>query len=271
MVMIPQNDSLQDRLNNTIISQLPRSHTGLSAIGEPCYRKLQYGHYWANDQKYTAQKGRIFATGHKAEPMIEADLFDHGIKVQNQQRQIIGSGGHWKGHIDGTAMIKGLMHLIEMKTHNYKSFADLEKKKVLKSKPVHYAQMQTYMGYLKLSRALYIAYNKNDSRYYVEFVDFDDIFFKELVEKEMEILTADTLLPRIGTGVKSWFACKLCDCSDICFGDVEIKISCRTCSHVDVMPEGQWRCNLLEDTLNYPDQIQGCSEYTLSKFFAVNE
>ena len=37
-------------------------------------------------------------------------------------------------------------HVLEFKTHNSKSFAKLEKEGVQKSNPMHYAQMQVYMG-----------------------------------------------------------------------------------------------------------------------------
>ena len=51
--------------------------------------------------------------------------------------------------------------MLEIKTHNAKSCGTLKRQGVQKSKPRHWAQMQTYMGMAQLKRALYFAVNKD--------------------------------------------------------------------------------------------------------------
>ena len=195
------------------------------------------------------------------------DLLNLGIAVVSEQKSITATAGHWKGHIDGIGLTSDLdRFLVEFKTHNDRSFKDLKKNGVKDSKPAHYAQMTSYMGYLELSRALYMAYNKNDSEYYLEWVDFDEEYFKELQRKEFEVISADTLLPRIGTGTKTWFECKFCSAKDVCFDKTFTEENCRTCKFVDVHDEGKWYCSKHKKDLpsNYQD---GCEDFKMAEMF----
>jgi hypothetical protein len=164
---------------------------------------------------------------------------------------------------------RGTEFLAEFKTHNDKSFKELRKLKVKESKPVHYSQMQTYMGYLGLIYALYVAYNKNDSEYYFEIVYFDEEHFSDLKRKEAEVLMSETLLPRIGNNNSTWFECKLCSAKDVCFGKEVADKNCRTCKYVDVLPEGEWGCAYYNETnvLTVEGQRAACEKYELSEIF----
>lgn len=251
-------------LNDITEESQQRHYLGLSQIGEKCHRKLQYDHYWAYKIEFSARMNRLFQVGHNAEPIMIDDLAKIGITVTDQQLEIIATAGHWKGHIDG---IGNKEFLVEFKTHNDKSFKDLKKKMVKESKPTHYDQMTSYMGYLDLKSALYMAYNKNDSEYYLEWIRFDPEHFKELQRKEMEVISAEELLPRIGTDTPTWFECKFCSANKVCFGIDKIEANCRTCDHVDVLDKGQWHCSLYKKGLSLDDQIAGCNSYTKAKMF----
>ena len=245
---------------------------GLSGIGYRCGRMAQYSFRSAFVKKIGHRLSRIFNTGHGAEEFMIADLKRIGIEVYGEQESITGFAGHWKGHIDGRCI--GVIespkteHLVEFKTMNDKSFKDTVKKKVKASKPGYYDQMQAYMGYLKLTRALFMAYNKNDSSYYIERVKFDSERFAQLKEKELIILE-ESPVARIGNPI-TWFECKFCDARDLCMDNVKPVVSCRTCQHVDILDEGKWECSRTQLNLTLQDQANGCSSYRKSDFFTAS-
>lgn len=264
MAKIEFQDPMLHKLNNELTSAPLRPYLGLSGIGNPCHRSLQYYHYWAYTDHLSSRISRLFGVGHSAEADMVASLAEVGITVTDDQKSIEGMAGHWKGHIDG---IGNGEFLVEFKTHNDKSFKDLKKKKVAASKPMHYHQMQAYMGYLELPTALYMAYNKNDSEYYIEWIDFNPDVFDGQKRKQLEIIASDALLPRIGNNTRSWFECKFCNASAVCFGDKEPAKNCRTCNSVDVLEDGLWSCNKVGEGLTEQDQRKGCEEYSIAEIF----
>ncbi len=266
------NEDLHE-LNDIIITDEPRRYLGLSQVGEPCLRKLQYHHYFASKKHHSKRIRRLFNVGHSAEKLMTKDLESIGIIVTGDQTEVIGVSGHWKGHIDGagTKDSDPEEFLVEYKTHNDKSFKVLKKDKVFKSKPVHYAQVQAYMGYMEFKKCLYMALNKNDSEYYIEWIYFDEEYFKELKRKQLEVITAETLLPRIGNNSKSWFECKRCDEAPVCFRDKPIAKTCRSCVNVDVLSQGDWFCSKFESLLTVEEQRVGCEDYKIERMFIEDD
>lgn len=277
MVQIPKNDPIKHELNDRLIESLCRPYVGLSQAGHSCHRFLQHYHYWTFKEWHSVRLKRLFNVGHNAEAEMKASLADVGINTYGDQTEIIGVTGHWKGHIDDLGTEDSNPDeefLVEYKTHNDKSFKDLKKKKMKLSKPTHWEQMNNYMGYLGLSKGLYFAMNKNDSEYYYEWVDFDADAFKEGKRKQVEIIASDTMLPRIGNDSPTWFECKFCSASQVCFGAEEPLKSCRTCSWVDILPDGEWACSNLMDApkhLTEEEQRKGCEHYELGEMFNVRD
>ena len=263
MAKIPQSDPF-DVLNNKIEKNELRNYLGLSQIGHSCHRYLQYYHYWAHNEHVSTRILRLFNVGHDAEPKMRRDLLTIGIMTHSDQLRVEGAGGHWKGHIDDIGNFIDSAEnkfLVEYKTHNDKSFKELKKKKVKLAKPTHYGQMMEYMGKLDLPKALYMAINKNDSEYYFEWVHFDEEYYKDLVRKEVEIITSDVMLPRVGNDSPAWFECKMCDAAKVCFGRSEPNKNCRTCAFVDVFDEGKWVCSNSNSSYGkLPEEVQrtGC-------------
>ena len=256
-----------DVLNDAPIENNSRYYLGLSGIGEKCYRKLQHDHYWTYEEKITARIKRLFDFGHMMERTMINDLEKIGYVIEDDQAEIIATAGHWRGHIDGTASMDGVKFLLEMKTHNDDSFKELKKNKVKASKPGHYAQMQAYMGYKKLYKGLYLAYNKNNSEYYMEIIDFDPEYFSELQRKELEVLISPVLFPRIGTNTITWYECKRCSASKVCFGRKEVRKTCRSCVNVNVTDGGKWVCSLTDSSLTVKQQVTACESYELNPMF----
>ena len=268
MVLIPKKVcELTDILDNVLINDKPRPYLGLSSIGGPCRRSLYYSFHWAHHDSISQRLQRIFSTGHFMEDFMIASLKNTGYIVSREQEEIIGAFGHVKGHIDGT--VKGIPGyedeelLVEFKTMNDANFKKLKREGVRMSKPVHYSQMQMYMSGLELKRALYFAYNKNDSHYYTEIVELDKHF---VAEKERSIfnLFTDELIPeRIGGGVSTWHECRFCNFKSICHNGAPIARNCRTCVHHSIEDDGRWSCALSGQDINVEEQRKGCKDWEI--------
>lgn len=277
MPLLPTNpNTTQNKIDAGFAEvNLGRGYMGMSGIGNPCLRAMQLTFRMSTQRKITHRISRIFNTGHNSEHFMIADLKRIGIDVWGEQEELIGFAGHWKGHIDGRCI--GVIeapkteHLLEMKTHNDKSFNDLKKKGVKESKPGHYAQMTEYMGYTGLKRALYLAYNKNNSEYWIERVYFDKEYFEELRAKERYVVLEELPAARIGTNRPSWYECKFCDHSDVCFKNIEPFKSCGSCQYRDVYDDGVFKCgfNDYNNVLTWDEQIVGCKHYRKSDFYAA--
>lgn len=254
----------------------PRHYIGMSGLGG-CSRALWFNFKWVLKGKIAGRTNRIFATGHKAEEMMIESLESIGIKCWNtldDQYEFVDAHGYSIGHPDGFCNnVPGNEeeeYLVEFKTMNDKSFKDTVKKKVKESKPVYYSQMALYMYKKGLSKALFMAINKNDSSYYIEIVPSDNGYAKELISKAHDIVFCEdfNILPRIGNDSPSWYECKWCNYNDICFGNDKVKeFNCRTCNNLDLIGDGKFGCGLNDKVLNLEDQLKGCEEYTILECF----
>lgn len=273
MVQIPVKDELNWALDHPMVEELPRHYLGMSMIGEPCDRYLQYYLRWAHTIKLERRIRRLFDFGHIAEEQMTKELERIGCVISNQQQEFIGFGGHWQGHIDGNICIvpgKGDFDsfLLEFKTHNHKWFKVLQKQGVQKGFPKHYDQCQRYLAADPVLEAcMYIGYNKDDSEFLIEFIEPDEPRQKELKRKEQHILLEDKLFPRIGTGQSTWHECRFCDAKQVCFGKKEVRQGCRTCKHVEIHEEGHWRCAYHQKGLGLEYQAKGCDDYELDGEF----
>jgi len=206
---------------------------------------------------------RLFGRGHREEPEIVKELEKVGLEFWGDQTEMIGFAGHAKGHCDG--MCKGVLeapktvHLAEFKTMNDKSFKQTKKEGVKLSKPTYYAQMQRYMHGLKLTRALFVAVNKNDDSWYIERVEYDATFAEALLGKEADIILAE--IPPTKPFHPSYYECKFCSARGICHGGEEIHKTCRTCVHIDIKNEGKWGCLYHKKDLTTEEQRHGCDDY----------
>ena len=248
-----------------------RGYLGMSMIGTPCRRSLQYSMYMASGDGFVDKRiGRLFNDGHAFEDKLLTIFKDLGIIIGGRQVRLKDDTGMWNGHIDGCFTVENDEWLLEIKTHNDKNFKTVAKQGVKKAKPVHYDQMMIYMGYGKWDRCLYAAYNKNDSDLYFEEVLFDQKHFDSLVAKANDIIASDALYPRIGNNSAAWFECKFCSHRDVCFGMEQIQKGCRTCAHCEAHNDNKWTCNnelVPESNLSFDMQKQGCDNHLYSVMF----
>ena len=230
-----------------------RPHLGASLIGHACERYLWLTFRWAKAKKWPGRMLRLFETGQLEEPRIVANLRRIGAQVHEtapdgKQWRVSAVGGHFGGSMDAAAV--GLpeapktWHVLEFKTHNDKSFKELLTKGVEKSKPQHWAQMQTYMGLTGMERAMYVAVCKNTDEIYTERVEFDPTEFAKIMARAERVITAAEPPLRCSND-PSWYVCKMCDFHPLCHGDEAPDVNCRTCAHSTPVVDGEdggWDC-----------------------------
>ena len=246
-----------------------RSHLGASLIGKECERALWYDFRWTTKAKFPGRVLRLFETGHLAEERLVQNLRRTGATVlevdpeTGRQFRVQAHGGHFGGSLDGVALnlleAPKTWHVLEFKTHSAKSFADLAAKRVRQSKPQHFAQMQIYMSLTGLTRALYVAVNKDNDDLYIERVELDTVVSARLLEKAQRVIFAATPLPRISED-PSWYQCRLCDHAEVCHGKQAAEINCRTCLHATPI-DGGWHCARHNKSLTEVDQRTACTHH----------
>ena len=246
-----------------------RAHLGASEIGETCERKLWYNFRWASWVRFSGRMLRLFETGQLSEERLASSMQAVGIEVHlfdssGKQFSFREFGGHFSGSMDGCALgvfaAPKTWHVLEFKTHNAKSFAALLKKGVQEAKPEHYAQMQTYMHHTGMTRALYIAENKDTSEIYEERVRYDAAFAIQLVAKAKRVVFSPTPLQKVSDSPEA-FACKWCPHSNVCHHGSMSRVNCRTCLHSTPREDGTWFCEKKSKVLDVTSQRAGCEEH----------
>tara|TARA_R110000824_G_scaffold339480_2_gene525997 strand:- start:506 stop:1588 length:1083 start_codon:yes stop_codon:yes gene_type:complete len=253
-------------------SEKPRPHFGASQAGHKCDRWLWLSFRWAVQPNFPGRILRLFRRGHHEENWIVDDLKEIGIRITHTGKiqKRVDFGCHVSGSLDGI-IESGIpeapnkKHIAEFKTHGLRSFQDLTKNGVEKSKPIHYAQMQLYMLGTDIDRALYVAVCKNDDQIHIERVKFNKKYAEKLLERAKKIALAERMPDPISTD-PSWYECKFCDAYDFCHKETLTKhVNCRTCAHVTPNENGEWDCTRHENGENIPVEYQhiGCSDHVL--------
>lgn len=263
-----------------------RPHLGGSLIGHECERHAFNVFHWIEKPDFKPNILKLFERGQNEEHTIVRDIRATGKTVwevdnNGNQFRVSAVAGHFSGSLDGVVdrlTESNKPHLLEFKTHNDKSFKELEKKGVKEAKPLHYAQMQVYMYLsgkcfgeaLALNRAAYYSVNKNDDRIYVERVRLDEDFAASLVAKaerviknkivEAQNLAKASSLPFKIAEDPSWYKCKMCDFSAQCHGQKAPFPSCRSCVFSKPSMEGdqQWTCTKFNQSISFEKQLKGC-------------
>ena len=232
-----------------------RPHLGASQIGAPCPKALWYGFRWVKKSSFNGRMLRLFETGQLAESRFVEELRWIGCEVtegpeQGKQWRVSELGGHFGGSMDGAVV--GLpsdpetWHCVEFKTHGEKSFKDLISKGVKDSKPQHYAQMQIYMSLTGMTKALYMAVNKNTDELHTEIIDADPETAQALLKTAEKVIFSEEAPMGISSD-PSYYLCKWCDFSDLCHGTEAPIPTCRSCAHVTPERNGKWSCSYFKN------------------------
>ena len=265
---------LIDTKNTT--EDFPRPYLGMSQIGDSCMRKLWFYFRWVEKSIIDGRVNRIFQTGHESELKMVRDLESIGVETWatlDSQAEFVAVNGHFRGHSDGLArLIPGAektTHLLEFKTSSDKYFKIMVKKGVKEAKPTHHAQMVIYAYFSKVTRMLYVVYNKNNSAYYMERLHADGDYARDLIRKAEQVITCEDFneFSKIGSGNASYYECKFCDFSDVCHnGKTPVK-SCRTCTSANIIDDGKWECNLMKMEISTSQQKITCRNYQILECF----
>jgi hypothetical protein len=240
---------------------------GPSGIADPCLRRVFYA--WRGYLRGVAEGRiqRLFQTGHREEVRVVADLATRtGMQVwavdpaTGRQFKRVHKSGHYLVRPDG--VIKGVLsapktpHLLEIKTHNDKSFKALLDHGMPASKPEHYIQCLEGMSAMKLTRYLYVGVNKNDERYYFERGRPNARATAWVADRLGSLLNSDLTPPPLSL-TQDAYECTFCPYKGPCAGGPFDK-NCRTCRHSTTGEEGTWVCDLLEKTLTQQEQQDTC-------------
>jgi len=225
---IPQSDhsiaALIDKHHEAQASlEMPRPHMGCSIVGHPCDRWLWLSFRFAVTPAFPGRVLRMFRRGRNEEATIIDDLRSIGIKVRALEEQMrVEFGSHLSGSIDAIldAGVPGAVktkHVAEFKTHSAKSFADVQKQGVEKSKPKIFVRMQLYMSGTATHRPLYVAICKDNDEIYTERIAYDKEVAEKYIQRGQRIALADRMPEPLSTD-PSWYQCKFCPAYGIvCF------------------------------------------------------
>jgi len=250
-------------------TEVPRAHLGASTLGQPCDRKLWLSFRWAVQPKFPGRILRLFRRGHQEELSIISDLRAIGMDVQKLAKQHwVNFGSHVSGSLDaiidsGVPDAPKTQHIAEFKTHSKKSFDDLVKHGVEKSKPEHFVQMQVYMQGTNIGRALYLAVCKDDDRIHTERIKIDHAVAEKAVARGQRIALTDRM-PEPLSNDPSWYQCMFCDAHKFCHETKKTEhVNCRTCAMATPLSDSTWHCGKWDDVIPLEAQRTGCESHVL--------
>jgi CRISPR/Cas system-associated exonuclease Cas4 (RecB family) len=267
-------------------AEAPRAYLGASQIGAECDRQLWYSFRTYEKEPFSGRMLRLFNRGHREEAVFVEELRGIGCEVvaedsNGNQFEVRALGGHFKGHMDGAALgvpeAPKTWHVCEFKTHNAKSFTTLKASGVKKAKPQHYWQMMVYMGLTGMTRALYLAVNKDTDELYSERIRYDATEFKQIMARAKRIIEANTPPERIA-GRSDDGRCKFCSFRELCWGlgqavlPLQRPRNCRTCCHATAVTDNQpggWFCEKHKKLLDDKQVASGCEDHLLLPGFLV--
>jgi len=197
--------------------QRKRGYLGMSEIGDPCERRLWLSyHVEKQPGKISNRLLRVFDMGDIIEDRLILHLQKSLYHVKNFQEEYSDFDGQFQGHCDGH--IRGMYeapdkwHILEIKSANQSSFNGFVKHGIQQNRMFgekYYAQVQIYMHYSGLDRAVILVENKNDSRLYQERFRYCRKDALNLYEKAWWIINADYQPNGISKKETFWI-CRMC-------------------------------------------------------------
>lgn len=230
--------AIDDAIEKQNREQKPRDHLGMSSIGND-KRAVWHEYRWSFPNDFTGRVLRIFELGHILEEVVLDYLEKIGIEVHGRQPDQINysdHGGHFGGSLDGAGIgVPGApktWHVIEIKTANDSRFKSLKKDGYKKWSPTYYAQLQLYMHYSSMKRALVCVYNKNTSEIHTERLEYKKLEALGLIQKAKEVLDSEQIPVSTYTD-RSWYEIanyKSDEYQAIYWGDeLPANVNCRNC------------------------------------------
>jgi hypothetical protein len=243
-----------------------RSYIGASIIGNDCTAYLHLSMRGFPENTPPPKLLRIFNVGHALEDMVVADLKKNGgygvsevDELTGDQYEYTALGDHVVCHLDGIIYVDEEPCVLEIKTMNKSKFNAFEKKGVKVSHPNYFAQCMLAMHLSKLEKSYLLAICKDDCRYHVQIIEYDEF---EVAALRQKISQAVSEPERIAQTDSDW-RCRGCFKRTSCWHPSEIKPkpSCNLCEHG--MPDmygqsKQWYCHHHDRPAKEP-----CDEFKL--------
>jgi len=261
-------DSIDDEL--ALSQSSHRSHLGASILGHKCSRYLWLKFRWAVSENFSGRMLRLFRFGQDYEEIVVKDLKAMGVNILTQEngqqlRATFPETVHLSGSLDGL-ILDGLLesseaHVLEIKTHNAKSFRRLVEKGVRASKPMHFAQCQVYMHATGNIWTYYIAENKDTSERYTERIKYSKKVATDLVNKGFGIIFREDMPDRMPYG-PGCFECTYCTSSNYCWDQSTQcqEVNCRTCASFKVRTDN-FTCKRHKRELSIGEQQMACESH----------
>ena len=249
-----------------------RPHLGMSQIGHECDRYIWLTFFWYYVATHAARLLRIFRTGNVTEDVVLGDLAKiPGVTVESstpeggQFRLLSSEVPAFQGSMDAVAY--GLPEhpdewvVVEIKSSNKSRFNELKKKGVKASNRQYFDQLQMYMRESGLKRGLFLSRCKDDDQIYTEWLEHDQYYTNNLVDRAKNILSQETAPPKI-YDTPDFYKCKMCSAKDVCHSNAELPKNCRTCTNMNFnRNENTWTCQKHNVELNTTGQREGCEQW----------
>lgn len=269
-----------EQINHAIqTNDVPKQSNSLSPsmLNHPCPRHVFYQFRWAsNPVAHTAKTLRIFNRGHRDESQLIQWLQQAGIVVQHVDNgNQIGYeeyNGHVKGFVDGVLIINDDHYILECKSINLSTFKVIKGGGLKIGKPEHYLQVQLYMYFMKLPKAIYIAVNKNNDDLYIEKIDYNEDSIRNIMGLTAQLLFTNEIPPQVHGHPQGYTCQRFGGCPHVgtCFGTDKPLQTCRSCIHgspfIDEdVNKNSWHCK--KHNINIPLEEQAtkavnCSDYS---------
>jgi hypothetical protein len=253
---------------------LPTAHLGASLIGKSCERALWYDFRWtttaASIRAAIAATLRDRAAGGSPDRAQSAAHRRHRPGSRSRDRAAVAGRGtrrplrrlaRRRRAESASRPPRPGMCWSSRRTRVQELRRTRPPKGVRRAKPQHFAQMQIYLRLTTLTRAMYLAVNK----------DTDDLYV-ERVEDSMRTTRSPAGQGRVASSSRrgrcdrvsedpAWYECRMCDHhAEVCRGEAAAAVNCRTCL-ASTPVEGGWRCERHERLLSEADQRAGCTHH----------
>jgi len=171
---------------------------------------------------------------------------------------------HFAGSIDGVCKnVPGedpdSWFLFECKTMNKKAFDRTRAHGIENERPVYYAQVQTYMRWARLKRAIFVIVHKDTDTIYAEIVEYNGSVSQKVKRRALDIIDKPEL-PDTHYKSDQMPPCMWCWHKEFCHADLRISanVNCRTCVSSTPEPDGSWMCYKKNEDLTEDIQRNGC-------------
>jgi hypothetical protein len=250
-----------------------RWHLGASLLGRECDRELWYKFRWVATPEVTPRKARIFNRGHREEDQILALLEAGGAKLwrDDKGKQItVPLPPHLGGSVDAIIelpeqfwAVYGHYAVVELKSANKTSYAQVVKHGMPKAQPAHYVQGNLYSVALGFKSFIYGIKNKDNEEldWQPQLVDTEAAATHVRRGQRIVMLQSAEEAPRVATKPGT-FKCKFCDHQPECFGGATASsVNCRSCVNGRPTDYGSWACALHIKVLTKDEVKAACGDW----------